>query len=51
MVAMAVGERPEAREESNIIGVPGILLGDNLAQSRVMFLVNVYLRLSQCLES
>ncbi len=42
MVAMAVGERPEAREESNVIGVPRILLGNNLAQNRAMCLANAY---------
>jgi hypothetical protein len=36
---------------SKVIGVPGILLGNYLAQSRAMFLAIVYLRLSQCLAS
>ncbi len=47
VVAMAVGERPEAREESNCIGVPRVLLGDNSAQSRAMRLANAYLERSQ----
>ncbi len=52
VVAMAVGERPEAREESNGIGVPRVLLGDNLAQSRAMRLANAYLEeRSRCLAS
>jgi hypothetical protein len=42
VVAMAVGERPEAREESNVIGVPRILLGNNLVKNRAMRLVNAY---------
>ena len=33
------------------IGVPHILLGDYLVQSRVMILVNAYLERSQCLAS
>jgi hypothetical protein len=51
--AMANGDRPEVRDEyhTNVIGVPRILLGDYLAQSRAMFLANVYLRLSQCSAS
>ncbi len=48
--AMADGERPEMRDES-VIGVPGILLGNYLAQSRAMFLANAYLERSQCLAS
>ena len=36
---------------SDVIGVPRILLGNYLAQSRVMFLANVYLEGSQCLAS
>ncbi len=51
VVAIAVGKRPEVNEESNVIGVPGILLGDYLAQSRAIFLVNAYLEGSQCLAS
>ncbi len=50
-MAMAVGKRPEAREESNRIGVPHVLLGNNLAQSRAMRLANEYLERSQCLAS
>ena len=50
-MAMAVGKRPEAREESNVIGVPHILLGNNLVQSRVIFLANAYLERSQCVAS
>ena len=46
--AMASGEQPEVRVE---IGVPRTLLCDYLSQSRAMFLVNVYLERSQCLES
>ncbi len=42
VVAMAVGKRPEVREESNVIGVPRILLGNNLAQNRAMRLANAY---------
>ncbi len=42
VVAMAVGERPEAREESNVIGVPRILFGNNLVQNRAMRLANAY---------
>ncbi len=42
VVAMAVGERPEAREESNVIGVSRILLCNNLAQNRAMRLANAY---------
>jgi hypothetical protein len=34
-----------------VIGVPRILLGDYLAQSRAMFLVNAYLERYQCLAS
>ncbi len=51
MVAMAVGETPEAREESDGIGVPYVLLGNNLAQSRAMHLANACLERSQCLAS
>jgi hypothetical protein len=42
------GERPEVRVK---IGVPHMLLGDYLVQSRVMNLVNAYLERSQCLAS
>jgi hypothetical protein len=51
--AMANGERLEVRDEyhTNVIGVPGILLGNYLVQSRAMFLANAYLHLSQCLAS
>jgi hypothetical protein len=48
VAAMASGERPEVRVE---IGVPRILLGNYLAQSRAMFLVNAYLEGSQCSAS
>ena len=36
MVALAVGvgKRPETSEESNVIGVPCILLGEYLAQRK-----------------
>ncbi len=47
-VVMAGGERPEVRVE---IGIPHILLGNYLAQSRAMFLVNAYLERSQCSAS
>jgi hypothetical protein len=42
------GEKPAVRVE---IGVPRTLLGDYLAQSTVMFLVNAYMESSQCLTS
>ena len=48
VAAMAGGERPEVRVE---FGVPYILLGNYLAQSRAMFLVNAYLERSRCLAS
>ena len=45
---MVGGEMPEVRRE---IGVPRTLLGNYLAQSRVMFLASAYLERSQCLVS
>ncbi len=51
VVAMAVGKRPEVKEEGNVIGVSHILLIYYLAQSRGVFLANAYVERSQCLAS
>ncbi len=46
-MAMAEGEMGGRGRDWGHVGVPRMLLGNYLAQSRAMFLANAYLRLSQ----